>query len=185
VKALVPASASFGLPARAKVQIPGAAELPGEGCVVGSQIGFYRRDTRGNFVHNYPDNYPKVSITVFPPSKNGSISLQATNAFTQAFTIVDDSHSGVYDVDSLNVYAPFETVQIMAGMRSNDPTAEFPARAHQILLRLTPAGETHLKEMRAKIDDFVQARAKDGSLMVQTWMRSRHAIWGRCRMRRR
>jgi ABC-type lipoprotein release transport system permease subunit len=175
IKALVPPAASFGLPAAAQNLLPGTPPLPAEGCIVGSQIGFYRRDTRGNFVHNYPDNYPKVSLTVFPPSKSGRISVQASNAVTQDFTIVDDSHSGVYDVDSLNVYAPFETVQMMAGMRADprlvaqDPTAGFPPRTHQILLRLTPAGETRLKELRAKIDEFVQARVKDGALDVQTW----------------
>lgn len=171
---ILPPAASFDLPPSATAA-PGMPPLPANGCIVGAQIGFYRRDSRGNFVHNYPDVYPKVSITVFPPSKNGNINVQATNAVTQDFTIVDDSHSGVYDVDSLDVYADFATVQLMAGMRPDprlvavDKTADFPARAHQLLIRLTPQGETHMKELRKDINDFVQARMLTQDVEVQTW----------------
>jgi len=169
---LLPAQPSFAPP-------PGIRTAPGttlpQGCIIGSQM-FYERDTRGNFEHVYPDLYPKVSITVFPPSKNGAVNVQATNAVTQDFIAVDGSHTGVYDVDSFNVYAPFETVQLMAGMRP-DPklgaAGEFPARAHQILIRLSPEGQAHMKELRYQIDHFVQEyldqHQSQDILRVQTW----------------
>jgi ABC-type lipoprotein release transport system permease subunit len=173
VQALVPAKASFALPPAATQRVAGQPALPEQGCFVGSQIGFYRRDSRGNFVHHYPDAYPKVSITVFPPDKSGQYNVRGTNAFTQDMTIVDDVHTGVYDVDSLDVYAPFELVQLMLGMRADprlvaqDPTADFPARAQQLLIRLTPEGETRMKELRAKIDMFVAGKVP--GLDVKTW----------------
>jgi lipoprotein-releasing system permease protein len=176
VKMLVPPKPSFDVPQALQTRPASApAPAPLQGCIVGSQM-LYERDTRGNFEHTYPDRYPKVSITVFPPSKNGAVNVQATNAVTQDFTIVDGSHTGVYDVDSLNVYAPFETVQLMAGMRPDPqlgPAGDFPPRAHQILIRLTPQGEAHMKEVRFQMNKFVQeyleSHKQADLLQVQTW----------------
>ncbi len=175
VKAIVPANPTFTPPAAALEVPEGMPAMPPDGCIVGSQIGFFRRDTRGNFVHRYPDFYPRVSITVFPPSESGRINVKATNAVTTDFTIIDDSHTGVYDVDSLNVYAPLESVQVMAGMRldpklAGQPGVEpFEPRVHQILIRLTPEGQAHMREVRAKIDSFVGAQQQYSELEVQTW----------------
>jgi ABC-type lipoprotein release transport system permease subunit len=171
--ALMPAKVSFDLPKAAKELPPGVAPLPEQGCFVGSQLGFFRRDMRGNFVHRYPDTYPRVAVTVFPPDKEGRISVKGTNAFTQEMTVVDDVHTGVYDVDSLDVFAPFDLVQLMMGMRADpavvakDPTADFPARTHQLLIKLSPAGEARLKEIRYAMDKWVE-REHPG-LEVQTW----------------
>jgi ABC-type lipoprotein release transport system permease subunit len=171
-QALMPAKASFDLPKEARERPAGMAALPEQGCFIGSQLAF-RRDKRGNFVHGYPDEYMKASITVFPPDKSGQYNVRGTNAFSQDMTIVDDVHTGVYDVDSLNVYAPFELVQFMLGLRADPkwvaehPEDNFPARAQQLLIKLSPEGEAHLKAMREEIDLFVAARVK--GLDVQTW----------------
>lgn len=182
IKVLVAGEPSFRVPAAAaRTVLPGMPALPQEGCFVGSQI-FYARDTRGNFIHHYPDMYPKVSITVFPPSKSGQIKVRGDNAVTKDFTIIDDSHSGVYDIDSLNIYAPFETVQLMAGMRPNpedvkdNPGADFAPRCHQLLIKLKPDSlppGVDLKLMRQNIGDFVEAYVQQQrlpqALEVQTW----------------
>lgn len=184
IKALLPKPAGFDVPAAARNQFDGD-KLPPDGCIVGSQIGFLSRDSRGNFVHTYPSIYRRVTITVQPPSKSGNISLRANSAVSNDFTIVDDSHTGVYDVDSLNIYAPFDTVQIMAGMRPDpkvvalDPTASFDPRCHEILIRLTPKGQQDMRLMREKINDLTRDFADQFSLShpeafpydltVQTW----------------
>jgi lipoprotein-releasing system permease protein len=93
---------------------------------------------------------------------------------------VDDSYTGVYDVDSLYVYAPFETVQAMANMR-NDVVAEgqagwFAPRCSEVLIKMKPGiGDEQLKVTRAKMKDAVvtfQAEHPDvypEALDVQTW----------------
>jgi ABC-type lipoprotein release transport system permease subunit len=185
VKALVPDKPSFTPPPAALDVPPGAPPMPKDGCIVGAQIGFFRRDSRGNFVHRYPSIYPRVSITVFPPSETGHVDVSATAARTIDLTIVDDSHTGVFDVDSLNVYAPLETVQVMAGM-ANDPKLKgnpniplVEPRVHQLLIRLSPQGEVHLRQVRSEIDRFTQqfmARytldhpdSQGADVDVQTW----------------
>ena len=184
IRAMVPAKPTFDVPREARDEVATKPATAPQGCIVGSQMAF-RRDTRGNFIHRYPSYFPKISITVYPPSKSGRI--QTSNAVTGNFTIVDDSHSGVYDVDAMNIYAPFETVQLMAGMRpdpdivKDDPTANFAPRCQQLLIRLTPEAQHangDLKALRQKIDDFVQQyvqqqplidRFSSGGLFVQTW----------------
>jgi ABC-type lipoprotein release transport system permease subunit len=183
--ALVPAVPTFTPPAEAKNDLAGAP-LPAEGCIVGSQIGFLRRDTRGNFVHYYPQRFLKVQVTVFKPSSNGTIDTNfGAGPASIGLTIIDDSHSGVYDVDSLNVYAPLETVQMMAGMRADpelvkvDPTLNFDPRCHQLLIRLKPEAQSQMKVLRAQMSEFVQnyisTAALDhpgwfpSDLLVQTW----------------
>jgi lipoprotein-releasing system permease protein len=173
--ALVPAKVTFDLPEAERHLPAGVTPLPEQGCFVGSQVGFFRRDIRGNFVHGYPYKYTRVSVTVFPPNKEGQISVKGTNAFTQDMTVVDDVHTGVYDVDSLDVYAPFDLVQLMMGMRADpavvakDPTADFPARTQQLLIKLTPAGEARMKEMRRAIQEWIDTKQPASGLEAQTW----------------
>src|SRR6185295_11089609 len=82
----------------------------------------------------------------------------------------------------LNVYAPFETVQLMAGMRpdpdlvKDDPTADFKPRCHQLLIRIKPeelAKGLDLKVVRASVNDAVQSfldkQQQPQTLDVQTW----------------
>jgi ABC-type lipoprotein release transport system permease subunit len=182
IKALVPVAPSFKvLAAATQALIPGTPAPPQDGCIVGSQI-FFARDTRGNFIHHYPNRYPKVSISIWPPGKNNQIKVRADNTVTKDFTLVDDSHSGVFDVDSTNVYAPFEDVQLMLGFRPNpidvaqDPTANFAPRCHQLLIKLKPGSlppGVDLRLMRERIGEYVDSFLNQHHLMValdvQTW----------------
>jgi len=84
-------------------------------------------------------------------------------------------------VDSKSVYAPFETVQLMAGMRADpaivaeDPTAAFPPRCQQVLIGLKGThSDAELRELRSKINDFAQKFSTDNpkfamAVEVQTW----------------
>ncbi len=155
-----------------------------DGCIVGTLI-MSKRDVRGNFIHSTSPIDAPATITVFPPSDNGKINTGAEAAFSRKFTIIDDGHTGVYDIDSAYVYAPFEIVQQMAGMRADpelvkkDPTANFDPLCHEILIKLKPAALPNIRAIRAKIghymDDFVQEYAEKhpesrlADLTVQTW----------------
>jgi lipoprotein-releasing system permease protein len=158
--------------------------LSPDGVIVGSQIGFFERDMRGNFLHPVTPRYQAVTITVFPASqKTGNINVSKENAVSHNFTIVDDSHTGVYDVDSYNVYAPFELVQEMAGMRLTEEdrkagVADFPPLAHELLVKLDqPTSSSNMRRLRAQMEQFVdkyQAERADRGILepplrVETW----------------
>jgi ABC-type lipoprotein release transport system permease subunit len=98
------------------------------------------------------------------------------------FTIIDDSYTGVADVDSTYVYAPFDVVQSMAGMRVDDPDVKpgtegwFAPRCSELLLRLKDGidqKEMHLIGDRIEkiVADFqaVHPDAYEYPLEVQTW----------------
>jgi ABC-type lipoprotein release transport system permease subunit len=176
-KLLTPPEPSFQTP---PVQLkPG--ERPPEGCIVGVQMGFFPRDKRGNFNRANSIDRVKMLITVFPASeKTGALSVD--RSITRPFMIVDDSYSGVFDIDLSAVYAPFETVQIMAGMRADpdivkdNPDAAFPPRTNEVLIKLKPGTDSNeMKLTRARISDFVeqyQATHPDMDpfpMKVQTW----------------
>jgi ABC-type lipoprotein release transport system permease subunit len=146
------------------------------GCIVGIQFPLFNRDKRGNFDRSLDTGELKALLTVVPILPRGSLSTHPQSA---PFVIVDDSYTGVYDVDSTYVYAPFEKVQYMAGMRSPaDPSDPgwFPPRCNEVLFKLagnpTPSAT---KLLRAQIADYVESFERQHPAMlqahleVQTW----------------
>jgi lipoprotein-releasing system permease protein len=117
-------------------------------------------------------------LTVVPISERGSLSVHPNSA---RFVIVDDSYTGVYDVDSTYVYAPFEKVQYMAGMRTDKAKSDpewFPPRCNELLIKFRPGHDANAtRRLRARIDDYVQDFVQHhgdmlpagGHLDVQTW----------------
>ena len=182
-QAIVPPEASFSVP---KAVVDDAAKgpqpLPPDGCIIGSQMGFFERDPRGNFVHPIGPLFMKVVVTVFPANEKGSISVNASNAVQQAFTIVDDSHTGVFDIDQTNVYVPFAIAQRLAGLSPDpelvkqDPSANFDPRCQEILIKLkgnpSPSKTAELRaEIGQAVQEFQQGHSdiSDSDLDVQTW----------------
>jgi ABC-type lipoprotein release transport system permease subunit len=176
---LVVKNASFDVPPGLAAGLDGAPD----GCIVGTQI-MAPRDKRGNFIHNISPPFAPVTLTVFPPEKNGRINTTALDAVSHKFTVIDDSHTGVYDVDATNIYAPFEIVQQMAGMAPDpelvkqDPTSNFAPRCHELLIKLKPQAEPNIRAMKALIeaettvfmDDYAKTHLDaDSYLTVQTW----------------
>jgi ABC-type lipoprotein release transport system permease subunit len=176
---ILPKEPSFAIPPLPPGTDEGGGPPPA-GCVVGVQIGFSPRDKRGNFDRRVSINNEKLFITVFPVSQGGAVSTNT--AYTLPFIIVDDSYSGVYSIDAEAVYAPFATVQLMAGMRPDpdvvaaDPTLAFAPRCNELLIRLKDDSDAHrVRILRKQINDFVQgfalqnAKLMPESLQVQTW----------------
>jgi ABC-type lipoprotein release transport system permease subunit len=186
VNALVPPVPTFGVPEEASMVREGNKEMEGPlaptGCIVGSQIGFFARDTRGNFDHPVTPEYRAVTITVFPANqRTGAVSVDKESAQSQNFTIIDDSHTGVYDVDSFNVYAPLEVVQKLAGMRVSKEDIEAgaenrPPLCHELLIKLDKTySASEMRHTRYRINEFVQKffdrfdPMERPRLLVQTW----------------
>jgi len=176
-KAIVPPVPNFDVPAAMTQPGPtGQPGLPADGCIIGSEMGFFRRNRFGNFEHGVNPRYTKVIVTVFPANqKTGGISVNANNSVQRGLTMVDDSHSGVFDVDQMYTYADFNLVQQLAGLDA-DPQTNTGARAQEILIRLTPEAEKgDLVLVRAKVGRFVRdfqdahADVANLPLEVQTW----------------
>ncbi|MCL2640977.1 MAG: hypothetical protein FWD53_09050, partial [Phycisphaerales bacterium] len=109
--ALLPAKPSFEVPPSVVLEQPASAG--DTGCIVGVQIGLVGRDKRGNIERPPYSSNQRLKITVFPVKESGDMNVRSTATSTLHFTMVDDSYTGVYDVDTTYIYAPFETVQDM------------------------------------------------------------------------
>ena len=166
-KAIVPPQPSFTVPEhileQSATQPGGPPTLSPEGCIIGTQMGFFARDTRGNFKrHEARPLYRKVFITVFPPVQPAASMPTPATASSRASPSSMHSHTGVFDVDQANVYAPFEIVQQLTGL-APDPKIvaqggeDFPKRCQQILIKLkNSSAYTDIRETRAKIARFVE-----------------------------
>ena len=176
--ALVPKAPSFAITPEAAAVFGGADKAPKNGAFIGVQIGLFPRDQRGNFDRTRSRDFEKALITVVPVSERGAISFRSSS--TEQFVIVDDSYSGVYDVDSSYVYAPFEVVQDMALMRSPLPKNDkdwFPPRCNEILIKLKGThNPDQLLAVRDKIEKEVDTFMPQQpnavgipELTVETW----------------
>ncbi len=180
-KLLVPTQASFDVPANVTNNFDAPASQPAakDGCIIGSQL-LFRRDKRGNFLRSPGGDYHFVKLTVVPVPPSGIV--HTLSADTRPFTIIDDSYTGVADVDSTYVYAPFETIQAMAGMHVDDPDIKpgsqnwFEPRCSELLIRLQPGIDgARMYSVRDHIEkivrDFQDARPDvyNFPLSVQTW----------------
>jgi len=146
------------------------------GCIVGVQIGLVGRDKRGNIERPESFSNQRMKITVFPVKESGDINLKSTSTATLHFTMVDDSYTGVYDVDTTYIYAPFETVQDMTLMRPDpeglkDGSVEyFPPRCHELLIKLNDSVTNNSAATRF-VRQMIQTALEDTHpmLTVQTW----------------
>jgi ABC-type lipoprotein release transport system permease subunit len=177
---LIPKTPSFAVPdPNAPLGAAQAAATDPDGptgCIVGVQFPLFNRDKRGNFDRSLDTGELKALLTVVPITQRGSIS---NNPISDRFVIVDDSYTGVFDVDSTYVYAPFEKVQYMAGMRSEAAKGSpdwFPPRCNEVLLKLAGnPSPSATRLLRAKIADYVENFERQhpemlqAHLEVQTW----------------
>ena len=177
----VPASASFNVP-KAALEYPDsgpANSTETNGCIVGSEL-LFKRDQRGKLMRYPGGDYLPVKISILPIPESGALHTLSTD--TRPFMIVDDSYSGVADVDSGFVFAPFETIQAMAGMRSDDPDIKpgsqywTEPRCSEVLIKLQPGiGEEQMHAVARRIDKLTEnfrlnhLDTNAFPLDVQTW----------------
>ena len=174
-KALVPPEPSFKVPGA--MTMPGSDEQPEQGCFAGSYV-ILDKDQRGNFKRSGRAERMPVKLTIVPISEHGSLANMSPN--TEPFVVVDDAYTGVFDVDSMYVYAPFDKVQSMANMRNEvlkeGDTGWTPPRASEVLIKVKPGySKEQLDQLRGKIQIAVEKfqdthpDANVAALDVKTW----------------
>jgi len=110
------------------------------GLIYGLDVGrLAYRDADGNYHRSIPQYWP-CTLSVFPLTIKGTFADISVPAVTQKFYIVDDSRTGVYDIDSTSVYVDFKVLQkllLMDKQKLADGKVQ-PARVHQIQIKLKP-----------------------------------------------
>ncbi len=110
------------------------------GLIYGLDVGrLAYRDADGNYHRSIPQYWP-CTLSVFPLTIKGTFADASAPAVTQKFYIVDDSRTGVYDIDSTSVYVDFKVLQkllLMNEQKLADGSIQ-PARVHQIQIKLKP-----------------------------------------------
>lgn len=126
---------------------PGFEGKPYPGVIVGRDTIFQRRAS-GEYSRN-PD-YPigtAVVLTMLPLTRGGAIGTEPPPK--PAFRYVDDSRTGIHEIDSRNVYVDFDVLQQLLSMtpqkraEGEDEDVELsemaPARCKQIQIKLNAA----------------------------------------------
>lgn len=110
------------------------------GLIVGVDV-CARRMPNGDYERYYQRGY-KLLLTLFPLTPKGTLAGAGTSAPTMAFHLVDDSCTGVYDIDSVSVYGDFNILQnaLLMGDQKLDDGTPIPARATQVQIKVKEQG---------------------------------------------
>ncbi len=110
------------------------------GLIYGLDIeGFAYRNPDGDY-ERFIDPYWPCTISVIPLTVSGKIADTTNPVKPRKFYMIDDSRTGVYDVDSTFVYVDLRVLQNMLYMDKQE-TADgriIPPRVHQIHIKLKP-----------------------------------------------
>ncbi len=112
---------------------------PFPGVIVGRHI-MARRMPSGEYRRNqdYPRGEPCL-LTVLPVTRGGDIPAEPPPKPT--FRYVDDSRTGIHEIDSMNCYVDFDELQRLLSMgpqQRTDGKGTSGARCSQIQIKLTP-----------------------------------------------
>jgi len=106
------------------------------GLIYGLDV-YSKRDAEGHY-RRIIQPYWSALLSVFPVTTKGNI-LRATNPVEkEKFYIIDDSRTGVYDIDSRTVYVGFKVLQRLLYMDQQELAdgGTLARRAHQIQIKL-------------------------------------------------
>jgi ABC-type lipoprotein release transport system permease subunit len=134
-----------------------------DGVIVGVDMASHR-DRRGNYDRDplgFDLEGRLIVAPVIPSRTFGSTPVSGINAQTVTVRIIDDSYSGVFDVDKDAVYADFDLVQKLALMQAapdeDVPGLMHPARANSIEIKITgEATPERLAALKIKIAEAVE-----------------------------
>ncbi len=166
------------------------------GMIVGRDILFHRMSS-GDYrrSHKYPRGEPCL-LTVLPLTRSGDVSLESPPK--PSFRYVDDSRTGIHEIDSMNVYVGFEVLQKLLSMEAQqryvedaDPDAEpsyTSARCSQIQIKLIESVGDDKHSLRAakdvvratwqRVRETAPADPTESMLMdhvdIQTWEEMQH-----------
>ena len=157
------------------------------GAVLGTDLCAKRLETGQYERYNWRGE--KVSLTFVPFSPSGK-PLTATGMPSQLFRYVDDSRTGIYDIDSMSVYINFDRLQKVLQMDEQKLDEDsgggtVPPRTTQVQIKLKPsvtANKKAVNEIRNRIQriwDEIAARRRDQMpaenrrlldyVQIQTW----------------
>lgn len=149
------------------------------GIIIGRDL-ISERQASGQYYRSW--SYPRgclVTLTILPITEKGSVMERETQLLMR---YVDDSRTGVYEIDSQCVYVEFALLQRNLNMhehlREDGTTAA--ARTSEILVKLHDSGPANLRQMRQRIEDAwdlyrldLPVRDTEAQLMstvrVETW----------------
>jgi lipoprotein-releasing system permease protein len=106
-------------------------------------VGIKRGETSPDIMYELP-----TTLTLVPVIPGEQV--RAEDAVTDAFWIVDDSHSRIWQMDYNKVYVPFDVLQRDLHMDAN---GDQPARASQIQIKAKPGVD--LMKLRDQVDEIV------------------------------
>lgn len=109
------------------------------GIIVGGDIIHDRRTTGG--FDRYLARGAEIALTVMPLTARGN--LTGENATVIPLRYADDSHTGIFEIDSQTVYVDFDMLQSRLAM-TPQPSVDggmSPARATQLLIALQPGSD--------------------------------------------
>lgn len=153
------------------------------GVIVGRDTIFNRRASGEYSRREYPIGSAAV-LTMLPLTRGGA--MRAEPPPKPAFRYVDDSRTGIHEIDSRNVYVDFGILQELLSMVPEDRAeggGKTPARCKQIQIKLNDAlGDDReklgkVKELiKAEWDDFMRKQELDrlemdmvANVEIQTW----------------
>jgi lipoprotein-releasing system permease protein len=152
---------------------PDASKL--YGLIYGLDIsGLARRNADGNYCRYVPP-YTMATLSLIPITRKGTLVDMSAPAITQNFYMIDDSRTGIYDVDSTYVYVDFTVLQKLLYMneQTSSDGSEIPARAHQIQIKLKPGISISDALSKIQMAWFLYSQQIDDPLIqnvqVNTW----------------
>jgi len=119
----------------------------------------------------------QIAITLFPLGRRSITNIQP---IIKPLTVVDDSRTDVYSIDSTTIYVPFETLQKLTDMDAGrDDKGEIvsPARCSAIHIKVRDGitDEARLaaicKQVQDRWDNFIYTHpdAASSSMSIKTW----------------
>lgn len=111
------------------------------GLIVGVDV-CAKRLPNGEYERYYQRGY-KLLLTLFPLTPRGTLAGAGMSAPTMAFHMVDDSCTGVYDIDSVSVYGDFDIIQnaLLMGNQKHEDGTPIPPRATQVQIKVRDQGD--------------------------------------------
>lgn len=130
---------------------PGFEGKPYPGIIIGRSI-LFRRQPSGEFARK--DDYPRGEVcllSVLPLTRGGDVSPEQPPK--PPFRYVDDSRTGIHEIDSQNVYVDFDKLQELLSMKEEKKSdgGVAAARCSQIQIKLAPEyADSRQKTLEAK-----------------------------------
>jgi lipoprotein-releasing system permease protein len=110
------------------------------GLIYGLDVfGLAERDRDGNY-HRLVQPYNTATLSMIPINRKGTLIDASAPAITQKFYMIDDSRTGIYEIDAKFVYVGFDVLQRLLYMSQQEAADGkiVPARTHQVHIKLKP-----------------------------------------------